>query len=112
MRNLGGALGLAIINTVATIRTDVHALHLKEALTWANAATMKGVAAITHGMTAAKENAAPMAALRKLAQMVQREAATLAYNDVLLLIAILFFAALPFTLLLAKPKPLAPGSAH
>ena len=106
MRNLGGALGLAVINTATTIRTDVHALHLKEGLTWAHASSMKGLSTITHGLTAAKENAAPLAALRKLALMVQREAMTLAYNDVLILMALLFFLALPFTLLLAKPKPM------
>jgi MFS transporter, DHA2 family, multidrug resistance protein len=35
--------------------------------------------------------------------MVQRQALTLSYNDVLLLMAGCFFLALPLTLLLAKP---------
>jgi DHA2 family multidrug resistance protein len=36
--------------------------------------------------------------------MVQQQALTLAYNDVLLLMAGTFFVALPLTLLLAKPN--------
>ena len=113
MRNLGGAFGLAAINTMASVRTDVHALHLKEALTWSHASSMKGLHTITQGLTSAKQSAAPLAALRKLAAMVQQQAMTLAYNDVLLVMAAVFLLALPFTLLLAKPKPMgAGGGAH
>ena len=112
-RNLGGALGLAVINTVASVRTDVHALHLKEGLTWSRMAAERGLSTITHGLTAAKENAAPLAALRKLAMMVQQQALTLAYNDTLLLMGLVFGLALPFTLLLAKPAPMAQtGDSH
>ena len=41
------------------------------------------------------------------AMMVQREALTLAYNDVLLLMAAFFVLALPLVLLLRKPSPAA-----
>ena len=45
--------------------------------------------------------------------MVQQQAMTLAYNDVLLVMSAVFLLALPFTLLLAKPKPMgAGGGAH
>ena len=37
MRNLGGAVGLAAINTVATSRLAQHTLHLDEQVTWARA---------------------------------------------------------------------------
>jgi DHA2 family multidrug resistance protein len=42
--------------------------------------------------------------------MVQRQALTLSYNDVLLLMAGCFFVALPLTLLLAKPAEAATGA--
>jgi len=45
-----------------------------------------------------------------MALMVQREAFTLAYNDVLLLMALCFFVAVPLTFLLAKPKAVATGA--
>ena len=46
-----------------------------------------------------------------MALMVQREALTLSYNDVLLLMSASFFLAMPLTLLLAKPK-MATSGAH
>ena len=36
MRNLGGAVGLAGINTVLNDRTDLHLARLHEQLTWAH----------------------------------------------------------------------------
>ena len=42
--------------------------------------------------------------------MVQQQALTLTYNDVLLLMALAFFAALPLTFLLAKPSLAGPAA--
>jgi hypothetical protein len=54
-----------------------------------------------------------MAAMSRIAQMIEHQALTLTYNDVLLLMAFTFFAALPATLLLAKPASAgAPADAH
>ena len=44
--------------------------------------------------------------------MVQRQALTLTYNDVLLLMAGSFFLALPLTFLLAKPAGAGGAEAH
>jgi DHA2 family multidrug resistance protein len=44
--------------------------------------------------------------------MIQQQALTLTYNDVLLLMAGTFFAALPATLLLAKPGGPPAAEAH
>ncbi len=104
MRNLGGALGLAMIGTIATSRTAIHTLHLQEQVTWSRPGATRVMDNMTHAMTAAKSGGAHFAALRKLSMLVHREALTLAYNDVLLLMALLFIAAVPLTFLLAKPK--------
>jgi DHA2 family multidrug resistance protein len=111
MRNLGGAVGLAAINTFATQRLALHTLHLDEQVTWARAGAMKFIGGLTQALTAAKGAGAHVAALREIAAMVQRQALTLAYNDVLLLMAGAFFIALPLTLLLAKPTG-GPAGAH
>jgi DHA2 family multidrug resistance protein len=103
MRNLGGAVGLAMINTVATSRLALHTLHLQEQVTWSRAAATRALGNMTHVMTAAKSGDAHLAALKQVAMMVHRQALTLSYNDVLLLMAGCFFLALPLTLLLAKP---------
>jgi DHA2 family multidrug resistance protein len=103
MRNLGGAVGLALINTIATTRLAIHTQHLDEAVNWARPGAMNAIGHIQSLMTAGKGEAAHMAAMARVAQMIERQALTLTYNDVLMLMAGAFFAALPATLLLAKP---------
>jgi hypothetical protein len=63
-------------------------------------------------LTATKSGDARLAALKQVAMMVQRQALTLTYNDVLLLMAGCFFLALPLTPLLAKPSAGATAEAH
>jgi hypothetical protein len=58
------------------------------------------------------ESQAHLAALKRLTLMVRREALTLTYNDVFLLMALTFLLAIPLTMLLKKPKPAAPVEAH
>jgi DHA2 family multidrug resistance protein len=112
MRNLGGAVGLAVINTVATTRLAIHTQHLDEAVNWARPGAMNTVDHLTHAMTAGKGESAHMAAMHRIAQMIEQQALTLTYNDILLLMAFAFFAALPATLLLAKPALGPAGGAH
>jgi DHA2 family multidrug resistance protein len=104
MRNLGGAIGLAIINTVTTQRDAAHVLHLQEQVNWARPGAMQFVNKLTQAMTPDLGPAAHIAALARISAIVHREALTLSYNDVLLLMAGVFFLAVPLTLLLAKPK--------
>ncbi len=112
MRNLGGAIGLAAINLVVTMRSAAHTLHLQEQVNWARPGAVKMLNNMEMALTASKEGAAHQAALARLAMMVKREALTLTYNDVLLLMAGLFLIAVPLTLLLAKPKPAGGASAE
>jgi DHA2 family multidrug resistance protein len=102
-RNLGGAVGLAMINMVATSRLAAHTLHLQEQVTWSRAAAAHAVGSMTHMFTAAKLGDAHLAALKQMAMVLHHQALTLTYNDVLLLMAGCFFVTLPLTLLLAKP---------
>jgi DHA2 family multidrug resistance protein len=110
MRNLGGALGLAMIGTIATTRTTIHAEHLREQVTWSRPAAANLYQNMTQALMASRGPEAQFVALKKMALMVQREAFTLAYNDVLLLMALCFFVAVPLTFLLAKPKAVATGA--
>ena len=112
MRNLGGAFGLAIINTLTTVRTDVHLRHLEDAVNWARPAAVQTLLRIEHGLAAAKGAQAHLAALRKLAGLAMREAMTLAFNDALMWMALAFFVVVPVTFLLARPKLDAPVEAH
>lgn len=111
MRNLGGAIGLALINTIATSRTAIHTQHLDEQVTWARPAAQNMLNEMTWALTPGLNGNAQLGAMKRMAMMVQRQALTLSYNDVLLLMAAAFFVAIPLTLMLAKPK-MAGGGAH
>ncbi len=111
MRNLGGAIGLALINTVASSRLDVHRQHLDEQVTWARPAAQNMLNQMTWALTPGMNGNAQLAAIKKMSLMVEREATTLTYNDVLLLMSLAFFFALPLTFFLKKPKGAA-GGAH
>jgi DHA2 family multidrug resistance protein len=111
MRNLGGAIGLAVINTIAARRDAAHLLHLQEQVNWARPGATQYLHQMTQALTPDFGPAAPTAALAQVAALAQREALTLTYNDVLLLMAGVFFLAVPLVLLLAKPKA-APSGAH
>lgn len=103
MRNMGGALGLAAINTIANIRTAVHSQHLSAQVSWSRAPAMNMLNAMTQAYLPAKQGAAEMAALKQLYMMTYREALVLSYNDVLVLMGLVFLLAMPLTVLLAKP---------
>jgi DHA2 family multidrug resistance protein len=113
MRNLGGAIGLALINTIASTRLAVHTLHLREQVTWARLGAVNVFTNMQHALTQHMEGQARLAALKRLSLMVTREALTLTYNDVLLLMSLSFFVAIPLVLLLKRPPAQkAPSEAH
>jgi len=113
MRNLGGAVGLAVINTMVMTRTAVHAASLREQVTWARPGAVDMLDGLTTRLSAVNPDGAPLMALKRVAGLVQQQALTLSYNDVLMLMAVAFFLAVPMTLLLAKPKASGPaGGGH
>jgi DHA2 family multidrug resistance protein len=92
-----------MINTAATARLAVHTLHLDEQVTWSRPGAMNFINGLTQAMTPGKGTEASLAALKQVALMVRQQALTLTYNDVLMMMAVAFFVALPLTLFLAKP---------
>jgi len=104
MRNLGGAFGLALINTMATDRSAAHRLHLGEAVNSGRPEAAAAVQRMSDALAARLGENADLAALARVRAMVQREALVLAYNDVLMVMAALFLLAVPLVLLLAKPR--------
>jgi DHA2 family multidrug resistance protein len=102
-RNLGGAIGLAGINTVLTDRMALHASRLSD---WVNSGSAQ-VQAWLDAVSARLGTMLPdgdLAALKLLSNIVQREAQVLTFNDVLIIMAALFFAALLALPLVRKPK--------
>ncbi|HRF07599.1 MAG TPA: DHA2 family efflux MFS transporter permease subunit [Xanthobacteraceae bacterium] len=112
MRNVGGAVGLAIINTMLTTRMDVHKAQLREHIIWGRNVAEETLQGMTQKLAPVLGSDAEAAALKKLAGIVQREATVLAFADVFLLLSIFFCVACLFVPLLEKPKMDASAAAH
>jgi len=116
MRNLGGAIGIATVNTWLQDNARIAAARLGEALGHNSASAMQQIhelAARLQSTTADPAQATQMA--RGLfAQVVSREALTLAFDDVFRIMAGMFLAALvlvPFCRQPAGAQPLPPEAA-
>ena len=80
-RNLGGAIGLAVINTILDKRMDLHLQRLRECVGWGRAAPKRLMANLTAAF-AARGSDASLAATKQLALMVRRQAEVMALADV------------------------------
>jgi DHA2 family multidrug resistance protein len=110
-RNLGGAMGLAIINEVLNERTDLHIIRLQDRVTWGNAMAVETLNNFTQRLQGMGD--APMMAMKQLAQILHRQAAVMSYGDVFFLITVFFLALTVLVLLLDKPNiEQAGGDAH
>src|ERR1700759_4334963 len=72
MRNLGGAVGLALINQVLNERTDLHITRLQDRVTWAN--TMAVETLLDFSLRMQGMGYAAMMAMKQLSQIVHRQA--------------------------------------
>jgi MFS transporter, DHA2 family, multidrug resistance protein len=111
MRNLGGALGLAVINEMLNERTDLHISRLQDHVTWGNSAaveTLNMLAQRAQGM-----GDAALMALKQLSQIVHRQAAVMSYADVFLALTLFYLSLSLLVIFLDKPASVtAGGDAH
>ena len=91
-RNLGGAFGLAGINTILQSRTDLHASRLAEHVGWGSTIAEERLAGMTASLQPALGADADAGALRRLAAMVQNQAMVMSFADIFLLLALIFAA--------------------
>ncbi|MDB5562773.1 MAG: EmrB/QacA subfamily drug resistance transporter [Hyphomicrobiales bacterium] len=110
-RNLGGAVGLAIINTILTNRTTLHYERLAEHITTSNPAAMAQINNLTLNFDAHGLDGAAIA-LKQLGGMVQQQAYVMSFIDVFLLLTGLFAVLSVCTLLMRKPGAAAGGGGH
>jgi MFS transporter, DHA2 family, multidrug resistance protein len=102
-RNLGGAVGLAMINTLLTDRAALHNARLAEALNWSNAAAANEQALLTQTFNASGLDGAT-AALKQMAAQAQSQAYVMSIADVFMLLTMLFALLAACTLFMQKPK--------
>src|SRR5579871_493884 len=102
MRNLGGAVGLALINTLLDRRMDLHLQRLRESVIWGRQVVEERFAAMTAAL-AARGSDAQMAATKQLALIVRRQAEVMALADVFLALTVIFLACVAFAAFMRKP---------
>jgi DHA2 family multidrug resistance protein len=113
MRNLGGAIGIALCSTVLNDRTNLHFFRLAERLNDTNATmgtALQGLAG-RFGATGGDELAGQAYALKQLWQLTYREALTLTFGDVYVLLTVCFAATVVLVPLMRKvAAPTAPSA--
>src|SRR5581483_8738209 len=102
-RNLGGAVGLALLNTVLNDRTDLHISRLHEAVTFANGAANETLATLANRFAGAGE--AQAMALKQLTMMVHQQAVVMAFADVFALLTVLFVVLAGLGIVMKRPAP-------
>jgi MFS transporter, DHA2 family, multidrug resistance protein len=110
MRNLGGAVGIAVCGAILNARTNFHFTMIAARLTPANGPMDRLIAGLTTRYAAlpGSLDAGHAAALKQLWLLAYREASTLAYADAVRAIMIAFAAA---TLLVPLLRQVAPAKA-
>ncbi len=99
-RNLGGAVGLAGLNTVLDDRMDLHFARLHDAITWSRQPVMETLQGLTARMPGSD---AQTMALKQLFMMVHQQGVVMAFADVFLLLALLFAVFAPLAVMLRRP---------
>jgi MFS transporter, DHA2 family, multidrug resistance protein len=107
MRNLGGAIGLAAINTVLNDRMDLHLARLHEAV---NSTNVTATETLTHLAARYTGSDAKLMALKEMMGMVRRQALVMSFADVFLMLTVLFLVLAAFGVIMKKPAPAGAGA--
>ncbi len=115
MRNLGGAVGIAMLQTFLTKREQYHSNVLTQSVSLLEQATRTRIEQLTqyfmnHGVADHAE-AAHRAAVA-IGKVIQKQAYILAFSDTFYLLGVALIVALMAALLLKKPDHLESGGAH
>ena len=110
-RNLGGAVGLAVINEVLNDRTDLHISRLQDRVNWGNMTATETLNDFTQRMQGMGD--AALMALKQLSQIVHRQAVVMGYGDAFFMLTLFYVGLSIMVMLLKKPNPAAAaGGGH
>jgi DHA2 family multidrug resistance protein len=107
MRNLGGAIGLAAINTQLNDRMDLHLTRLHEAVSWARVPAMETLNNLTQRFQGSD---AQLMALKQMMGMARQQASVMSFADVFLMLTVLFVALAAAGVVMKRPVPVAAGA--
>jgi DHA2 family multidrug resistance protein len=115
MRNLGGAVGIALLQTLLTKREQYHSNVLMQSVSLLEQATRTRIEQLTqyfanHGVVDHAE--AAHRAVVAIGHIVQKQAFILAFSDTFYLLGVALVVALIAALMLKKPNHLESGGAH
>lgn len=102
-RNLGGAIGLGIINTILINRTAFHYSRLSDSLNWQNRSAIDTIQALSYNFSHQGLNGQAIA-MTQIATMVNNQATVLSLSDCFILISILFMLLSLLVLFVKKPN--------
>jgi DHA2 family multidrug resistance protein len=108
-RNLGGAVGLALINTALTQRNTFHYERMAEHVQWGSEAAQDKLQQMTLNFETHSGMDAQTAAISKLSGMAHQQAALLSFIDVFYLLTVLFASLALFVMFIRKPPASASG---
>lgn len=112
MRNLGGAFGLAGINTILSARSDFHISRLSEHVAWGSPVAEERLRVITAGLRPVLGSDAERGAIAQLLGMVRGQALVMSFAEVFWLLALLFALMVAMVFLLQKPAAEGAPPAH
>ena len=101
-RNLGGAVGLAALNTVLNHRIDLHLARLHEQVGWGRQPAQEMLTNLTARFQNFGSDAQSMA-LRQLTGLVRQQGIVMAFADVFLMLAVLFVLFGAMAVVLRRP---------
>jgi DHA2 family multidrug resistance protein len=115
MRNLGGAVGIALLQTLLTKREQYHSNVLTQSISLLEQATRSRIEKLTqyfmnHGVVDHAE--ATHRAIVAIGKIVQKQAFIFAFSDTFYVLGVALIVALIASLLLKKPDHLDAGGAH
>ena len=111
-RNLGGAIGLAVINSLLTDHRALHRTELATAMSTNHADPQAWLDGMAANLSAQGVADAGTAALAQLSGLVDREAYVMAFNDVFVALALAFALLLPLVLFTGRSPAASPETAH
>jgi DHA2 family multidrug resistance protein len=112
MRNLGGAVGLALLTTILNDRTDLHLARLHESVTWSRQPALETLNSFVQRFSSYGGDAQAMA-LKQLNKIVHQQGVVMAFADVFLVLTFLFVGLAVLALVMKRPAAAgAAGGGH
>jgi DHA2 family multidrug resistance protein len=102
MRNLGGAIGLAVANTQMVYLTKAHFATLRESITATSYQAQDMLEGLTESMAQMNLPNPDLAALSQITRLALREAEVMTFNNLFQVIAVIFLSSLAFAPFLKK----------